>query len=46
MVIVDLLIMLFALCFVFYRSAQDADSEQAREDAHSTVSVPSMPPSR
>jgi putative membrane protein len=42
MVIVDLLIMVFALCFFFLRSAQDAD----REEAHSTVSVPSMPPSR
>ena len=42
MVIVDLLIMVVALCFCFVRSAQDAD----REEAHSTVSVPSMPPSR
>ena len=46
MVIVDLLIMLFALCFFFMRAAQDADREEAREEAHSTVSVPSMPPSR
>jgi cytochrome c oxidase assembly factor CtaG len=43
MVTVDLLIMAFALCFFFFRSAQDADR---REAAHSTVSVPSMPPSR
>jgi putative membrane protein len=43
MVIVDLLIMVFALCFFFLRSAQDAEREEA---AHSTVSVPSMPPSR
>jgi cytochrome c oxidase assembly factor CtaG len=42
MVVVDLLIMVFALCFFFLRSAQDAE----REEAHSTVSVPSMPPSR
>jgi cytochrome c oxidase assembly factor CtaG len=42
MVIVDLLIMAFALCFFFLRAGQDAD----REEAHSTVSVPSMPPSR
>ncbi|MGH2945697.1 MAG: hypothetical protein ACRDPC_05445 [Solirubrobacteraceae bacterium] len=42
MVIVDLLIMVFALCFFFLRAGQDAD----REEAHSTVSVPSMPPSR
>lgn len=40
MVIVDLLIMVFALCFFFWRSAQDADR------AHSTVSGPSMPASR
>ncbi len=42
MVIVDLLIMAFALCFFFLRAGQEAD----REEAHSTVSVPSMPPSR
>jgi cytochrome c oxidase assembly factor CtaG len=44
MVIVDLLIMAFALCFFFYRSAQDAD--RAEEAQRSTVSVPSMPASR
>jgi cytochrome c oxidase assembly factor CtaG len=33
MVIVDLLIMAFALCFFFFRSAQDADREERREVA-------------
>jgi cytochrome c oxidase assembly factor CtaG len=40
MVTVDLLIMVFALCFFFFRAAADEDRAQ------STVSVPSMPPSR
>jgi cytochrome c oxidase assembly factor CtaG len=31
MVSVDLLIMVFALCFFFYRAAQDADREERRE---------------
>jgi cytochrome c oxidase assembly factor CtaG len=33
MVIVDLLIMAFALCFFFFRSASDADREEQREMA-------------
>jgi putative membrane protein len=33
MVVLDLLIMVFALCFFFVRSAQDADREEARERA-------------
>jgi len=31
MVSLDLLIMVFALCFFFYRAAQDADREERRE---------------
>jgi cytochrome c oxidase assembly factor CtaG len=31
MVVVDLLIMVFALCFFFLRAAQEADREEARE---------------
>jgi putative membrane protein len=31
MVVLDLLIMVFALCFFFYRAAQDADREERRE---------------
>jgi hypothetical protein len=31
MVSVDLLIMVFALCFFFYRASEDADREERRE---------------
>jgi hypothetical protein len=31
MVSVDLAIMVFALCFFFYRAAQDAEREERRE---------------
>src|ERR671910_193178 len=31
MVVVDLLIMVFALCFFFYRASQDADAEDRRQ---------------
>jgi putative membrane protein len=31
MVVIDLLIMVFALCFFFYRATQDADREERRE---------------
>jgi putative membrane protein len=41
MVTVDILIMVYALCFFFFRAAQDADRDQPP-----TVSLPSMPPSR
>jgi putative membrane protein len=43
MVSVDILIMVAALCFFFFRAAQEADREEAYS---STVSLPSMPPSR
>ena len=41
MVVTDLLIMVFALCFFFWRSAQDADRDHSL-----TRSGPSMPASR
>ena len=49
MVTVDILIMVFALCFFFYRAVAGRGSRgaaRARGAAHLTVSVPSMPPSR
>ena len=55
MVVLDIVIMVFALAFFFWRAAQQHDRDEARARArrsarrrrgYSTVSVPSMPPSR
>jgi putative membrane protein len=46
MVVLDLLIMVGALAFFFARAAQEDDRRQAEAADYSTVSGPSMPPSR
>ena len=53
MVALDIVIMVFALAFFFWRAGQQYDADEAARArrgaarrAHLTVSLPSMPPSR
>ena len=43
MLVVDIVLMVSAMAFLFWRAAAEADR---RSGGYSTVSVPSMPPSR